>query len=327
MLDTHRRSEPVGSRQIPVGTHRWAPDGHLPRGPVHAPAPAPATPLASHTQTSVSPALPAHAVGTLDDVACRQSGARPRVNPCADARRHQCAGTSGNRVGGGLDAEAAAGAEPSMGGSEKSRTLTGRCDPAAITLPPVPPLVASGFDAEPTESQQFRAVLSFVLRPAILRDFAVGWTPWFDHAEWCLGQPLVCASVVAALFDDELLARHGHFRHEKWFAFAWRCLFGAAVLDVPARTRVPAAETPVRRPASFPRLVDREPITAADDGAPTGDRVEPLPVSPERLDEAPAQAERMLRLLPEVTRTITAGATSVEALATAVFTHLTGRAA
>ena len=107
-----------------------------------------------------------------------------------------------------------------MGGSEKSRTLTGRGDPAVITLPPVPPLVPSGFDAEPSLVSALHARLALLFAPAVLQAFKVGTSPWFRLAERMLLRHDVEQADVDLLFAPGRLVHEGHSQDEPWFQLA-----------------------------------------------------------------------------------------------------------
>lgn len=205
-----------------------------------------------------------------------------------------------------------------------ARTTTGSCTRAES--------YAEG-RAEPssTDAYALRQTLVVVLQPEFRAAFQAPPSDWFAAAERLAATEHVSAFAIATIFDEELLAAMGLARSDPWFAFAWRRLSSAVAQG--HRLLAPAAASLHKKiwspdsAASMVVAVADESETALVHPAPPQMPPEAVPASLEPPDETTAPPERMLRLLPEVTRTITAGATSVEALATAVFTHLTGRAA
>lgn len=172
-------------------------------------------------------------------------------------------------------------------------------------------------------SDELRQTLAVVLQPEFCAAKGAADSDWFNAARRVANTGLLTWPAVACLFDEGLLADFGHSLTDRWFAWAWMRLTTAR--DGVGNCGAPPPEaaagmTPQRV------LADERPART-EDAAPPGCELETLAASRDAEETEPTETERVLRLLPEVTQSVTAEATSVEALAAAYLTQLTGRAA
>jgi len=195
---------------------------------------------------------------------------------------------------------------------------------------------ASGADVAPDlltdDAAALSQTLAVVLQPEFQTALDAPASPWFAAARRVAAAEHLSAQAVTSLFDASLLAAFGHSRSQPWFAFALRSLSAAAghsthLIDNITEANVASrcADPATDRPLTVPTQDDPPAPMPREAAAPPAAPPEAAPASPKPCVEAPAPAERMLRLLPEVRHSPTA--TSPEGIIDAVFAHLIGRAA